>query len=65
MVVDAVAILQNCLSEPVSERAGSPPTRRHARPAFHAGCGDRGRRPRATCETNDTTTSVSPPHGPA
>lgn len=40
MVVDAVAILQNCLSEPVSERAGSPPTRRHARPAFHAATAD-------------------------
>ena len=60
MVVDAVAILQNCLSEPVSERAGSPPTRQTGVP-----CGDRGRRPRATCETNDTTTSVAPPHGQA
>jgi len=40
MVIDAVAMLQNCLSEPVSERAGSPPTRRHARPAFHAATAD-------------------------
>ena len=40
MVVDAVAILQNCLSEPVSERAGSPPTRQTGVPWFHAATAD-------------------------